>query len=171
MGCDIHVVLEKKIKVTDMPEEWATVNVFNAVRTKGLSGFVGTRPTGLYWYTVESRDYAYFGDLTDGAVRGGSSDEFIYPLRGLPDDLAPLTKATLEYWHLDGHSHSWLYADEFLPVFAKHFISNAEIAQHTADRLEGYEPWRVILPEYFNVAVESDDESPSNFRFVFWFDS
>lgn len=166
MGCDIHVMIERKIKSEHVNEQWATVATLNVIHPDGFhdAGFKNT-----LWYTVEGRNYAFFGDLTDGAVRS-ESDGFVHPLRGLPKDVSPLIMAEADWWGIDAHSHSWLYADEFLPVYLKHCTSDQIIAEYTEDRLNGEPVWVEMMTKFFNVSVP-DESKPSDFRFVFWFDS
>ena len=166
MGCDIHMMIERRIKSPSVAEQWATVNTLNAISDKGLHG---ADFRGRLWYVAEGRNYAFFGDLTNGEVRS-EADGFNYPLRGVPQDVSPLIASELDYWSGDGHSASWLYADEFIPVFIKHCTSEKDVAIYTERRMKGEPIWVDVLEDYFNVAVP-DDCKPSDFRFVFWFDN
>lgn len=166
MGCDIHMMLERKIKSPSVKEQWATVSTFNGVSHKGL---YRANFEGRWWHSAEARSYAYFGDLTNGEVRVDAED-FEYPLRGVPSDMSPLVACEMDYWEGDGHSHSWLYADEFIPVYMKHWMDAEDVAMYTERRLRGEPIWQDILEDYFSVGVPGDSK-PTDFRFVFWFDN
>ena len=169
MGCDIHMMIETKVKTQKHGEVWATVNTLNAVFPDGLSHCSELKtdtPFG-YYYRVEDRNYEFFADLA--CVRG----EGEYQDRGLPDDVAPLTLAFAESWGLDAHSHSYLYADEFIPLYIKHWFTDEEKTKYAVDRLEGtsdLQMFYLIMEKHFNVATKDEDD-PRNYRFVFFFDN
>lgn len=166
MGCDIHMMIEKKVASENVPEQWVTINTMATIHTDGLSRIEKGRHA---WYAAEDRNYEYFGNLTNGEVRCEATD-FHYPLRGVPDDVSPLVQLNLDYWMHDGHSHSWLYADEFIPVYMKHFMAPEEVTRLVELRMKGHEIWDELMSHHFNVAVGEEDE-PTDFRFVFWFDN
>lgn len=168
MGCDIHMMIETKVKTQKHGEVWATVNTLNPIYGEGLchSEQFSKQPFGHY-YCVEGRNYKFFADLA--CVRG----EGEYQERGLPDDVAPLTLAFVESWGLDAHSHSYLYADEFIPLYIKHWFSDEEKTKYAVDRLEGtsdLQMFYLIMEKHFNVATKDEDD-PRNYRFVFFFDN
>lgn len=170
MGCDIHMMIERKFKTKRHGEVWATVNPLNAIYPNGLaiprSLRVDDPPFG-YYYRVEHRNYEFFADLA--CVRG----EGEYQERGLPDDIAPMTLEYVESWDLDGHSHSYLYADEFIPLYIKHCFTDAEKTEYAVDRLEGssdIQIFHLIMGKHFNVGTKDEDD-PRDYRFVFFFDN
>ena len=168
MGCDIHMMIETKVKTQKHGEVWATVNTLNPIHGDGLSHSedFDKQPYG-YYYRVEARDYEFFADLA--CVRG----EGEYQDRGLPDDVAPLTLAFAESWGLDAHSHSYLYADEFIPLYIKHCFTDEEKSKYAIDRLSGKDSltmFHYIMEKHFNVATKDEDD-PRNYRFVFFFDN
>lgn len=169
MGCDIHMVLERKVKSENVPEQWATVNSFNVLHDDGLGN---SKFTGNYaYYTVESRNYAFFGALTGGAVRGAADGDIEVSLRGFPEDASPVAQAMFDDWGLDAHSPSWLYADEFVPLYMKYVMASDDVAKYIVARIENsIPPWETILERHFNVGVP-DGIEPENYRFVFWFDN
>lgn len=169
MGCDIHMVLERKVKSENVPEQWATVNSFNVLHDDGLTG--GKLTNDYACYQVESRNYEFFGALTGGAVRGSADEDFDLSLRGFPEDASPIAQAMIDEWGMDAHSSSWLYADEFVPLYMKYVMSSDEVAKYVADRIEhNNTPWENILERHFNVGVP-EGADPSMYRFVFWFDN
>lgn len=143
MGCDIHAHTEIKIK-----GEWHHLSELQI-----------------------SRDYDLFTRMAN--VRR-YSDEIaaISEPRGLPEDLAFLTKFIREDYGIDGHSDSWLSAAEV-----------AELGQWMGDehkkRLPG-EYWycEKVLGYIFGNGWESftkyREELPAGVedaRMVFWFDN
>ena len=169
MGCDIHMMVEKKIKTKKHGEVWATVNTLNAVYPDGLvlGDSLGDSPYG-YFYRAEMRNYRFFADIA--CVRG----EGEYQDRGLPDDVSPLVLSFAESWDLDAHSHSYLYADEMIPLYIKHHLSDEEKAKLVSDRMSGglsdIQVFHLIMERHFNVATREED-NPQDYRFVFFFDN
>ena len=168
MGCDIHMMIETKVKTQKHGEVWATVNTLNPIHGHGLCHSEEfSKQTFGHYYRVEGRNYEFFADLA--CVRG----EGEYQDRGLPDDIAPMTLEYVESWDLDGHSHSYLYADEFIPLYIKHCFTDAEKTEYAVDRLEGtsdIQMFHLIMEKHFNIATRDDDD-PRDYRFVFFFDN
>lgn len=168
MGCDIHMLAERKIKY-DGKEEWAVVQTFGIVHDKG---FVRTKLNNDYaYYMVENRSYDYFGALTKGEVRGSEDDGLGAHCRGFPKDASLLAKAIYADWEGDAHSESWLTADEFVPVYIKYVLPHEEAAKLMAERMsgDGY-TWQKIVEEHFNIGIGAYTP-PEDIRFVFWFDN
>jgi hypothetical protein len=168
MGTDVHITIEKKIKTHKHGEVWATVNTLNSVFPDGLVGSdkVNNTPYGNF-YRIECRNYAFFHDIAN--VRG----EGEYQERGLPTDIAPLTERIADGWGIDGHSHSYLYADEMIPLYVKHHLTDEEKSKLFADRITGLssiQTFHLIMERHFNVATGEED-SPRDYRFVFFFDN
>lgn len=71
---------------------------------------------GDVWYTYSSpfpqRSYALFGKMA--GVRG--SETPVSPPKGLPKDMGVVTALSAKEWGADGHSHSWLNAEEIAAV-------------------------------------------------------
>jgi len=169
MGCDIHMMVEKKVKTEKHGEVWATVNSLGAVFPDGLSRASELKrdtPFG-YYYRAEDRNYEFFADLA--CVRG----EGEYQERGLPDDVSLVFLNCVESWGIDGHSHSYLYADEMIPLYIKHHLTDEEKGKLFADRINGLssiQTFHLIMERHFNVATNEDDD-PQDYRFVFFFDN
>lgn len=152
MGCDIHIVMEKKHN-----DNWVGLNAFPYVPVKYspealqaikkskayLPPFAGTQ--------ARTRNYDLFAALA--GVRGDGPDP-----RGMPDDASDLANMMHDEWGQDGHSHSWLPLEEALPIFAAH-TSPMEILE------DGYR--ENICYELFDVEYEDRHK----YRLVFWFDN
>jgi len=98
MGCDIHLVLEKKIGTA-----WVGVDLFNPFR----SWIDGSHQYPL----TRNRNYRRFAALA--GVRGDGPSP-----RGLPDDLSALALDEVNSWDGDGHSHSYLPISDAALIFA-----------------------------------------------------
>jgi len=93
MGCDIHIHAEVKIE-----GQWHHYGILRA-----------------------DRNYALFARLAN--VRNDEEDPIppIAEPRGIPADATFLTMFDVKKWDGDGHSHSWINADEIasLPEWVK----------------------------------------------------
>lgn len=169
MGCDIHMMIEKRVSTRKHGDVWATVNPLNSIYPDGLVQSNGVSDTTYgHYYRIEMRNYNFFADIA--CVRG----EGEYQDRGLPDDVAPLTLEFAESWNLDGHSHSYLYADEMIPLYIEHHLSDEEKAKLVSDRMSGglsdIQTFHLIMERHFNIATQEKD-NPKDYRFVFFFDN
>src|SRR6266852_2677609 len=89
MGCDIHLVLEKRDHDRGL---WVGTNNYRSERMLGSNEYRGV-PT--------HRHYRRFAALA--GVRG------IGPApRGVPEDASDLARMEIARWGCDGHSHGWL---------------------------------------------------------------
>lgn len=88
MGCDIHLVLERKVD-----DRWIAVDTF-----KGHESALGR---GYQWPAATARNYGRFAKLAN--VRGDGPAP-----RGLPEQLSETAAFLVKKWGEDGHSHSWL---------------------------------------------------------------
>lgn len=61
-----------------------------------------------YTHLIILRDYELFGRLA-GVCR---TDLLIFAPKGLPDGLSVITKMHVREWETNGHTHTWLSADE-----------------------------------------------------------
>lgn len=91
MGCDIHMVLERKVN-----DKWL-----------GLHDF----PYGSGGWKARDRNYQRFN-----AIAGVRGDGPMLP-RGLPSDISDLGKFIVDDYGSDGHSHTYLSLREALPIF------------------------------------------------------
>jgi len=99
MGCDIHLVLERKYN-----DVWIGVDTFNS-HTSAIDH-------NFSFPVAKVRNYDRFAALA--SVRGEG------PLpKGIPDDISQTSKYLIDYWGKDGHSHSWLPLKEAVDIFIK----------------------------------------------------
>ncbi len=146
MGCDIHLHTEVKIK-----SQWHH-----------------------YGMPDVTRDYRVFAKMA-----GIHNKHDITPItkpRGMPVDPTFLTAFDCELWGSDGHSHSWLTAEEITTLVE--FIKDKVISQDNR--------WPIKWPEanfsyffggtwggfsrYRNEPNAGIPEGVEDIRFVFWFD-
>lgn len=129
MGCDIHLVLERKLA-----EEagWVAVDLFGYSRdTSGRTCFPAAR----------SRNYRRFAALA--GVRGDGPEP-----RGFPEDASQSAKYLFDDWGADAHSPSWLEIDEATRVFLA-----TEYEPFKADSIEAKWP----MSHYFNTEADNPD--------------
>ena len=89
MGCDIHGVVERKVK-----GKWIACNILRADDT------------------ATDRNYGRFAALAN--VRGDGPEP-----KGFPDDASDTSTLLRDEWNGDGHSHSWLPLAEAAKIFAE----------------------------------------------------
>ncbi len=136
MGCDIHLHVEVKIH-----GKWEHYN-----------------------HPYIHRNYGLFCKMA-GVRRDDESPEPISEPRGLPDDLSVTAKFDDDYWIGDGHSHSWLSAEEAHEV-QEWYERNDGADKHPP--LFGY----VFGNDIGSGQVEDLKESGlTDCRIVFWFDN
>lgn len=140
MGCDIH--LFKEIKING---EWQ------------YFGEADIQPNyHLFAYLANVRNYDNINSIAAN--------------RGIPMDISVITQCHLERWQYDGHSHSFLKADEmeFLENFLN--IQNKNSRRHycpedTLGTLFG-SPWSNFWKYPNKRKYDIEDV-----RFIFWFDN
>lgn len=116
MGCDIHLVVEKRgengewVRAESMGQPWWVKD-----------GSQLEEPVRQEWY--RGRNYALFAMLAGVRNYPGldykSNKQLLTPIaepRGLPADVTEETKKYSDEWGIDGHSHSWLTLEELLAV-------------------------------------------------------
>jgi hypothetical protein len=174
MGCDIHMVLEKRVKVRDR-EAWVGVNAFPYLTVQVYERNDGAykTATGSSSWMVDGRNYDLFAQLA--SVRGEGPRQ---PL-GVPDDASDLALMMVDRWEGDGHSHSWMLMDEALPLFLHHGqLGQPGEAVLTAMR-SGTEAAIEKCFDHFWTLDEHYDanglfvsrDKLSDFRLIFWFDN
>jgi len=168
MGADIHMVVERRVKVRDA-EVWVGVNAFPY--TKAMIYDWGARDadpprevsvSGNVHYPATGRNYSLFAALA--GVRGSGPA----PL-GVPDDASDLALMAIDGWGEDGHSHSWMLMSEALPLFIKlgQFGDPATavlgaMKDGTVRTLDGY------MEHFWQM---DEDETLDTYRLIFWFDN
>lgn len=133
MGCDIHVYTEVKIDGT-----W---HLYSQPRVK--------------------RNYDLFAHMAN--VRNGVGIVPISFPRGMPEDASVVTKAECESFCADGHSHSWLNAEEIKE------LNDRQLDLDDFGYLRGdLWHWYTKTPSEDNLDQYSRIE---DVRWVFWFDN
>ncbi len=97
MGCDIHLVLERKNGA-----KWVAVNTFNSHESA----------YGRGWSCPLARDRNYERFAALAGVRGTGPEP-----RGLPADISETARLLADDWGGAGHSHSWLPIKDATKVF------------------------------------------------------
>lgn len=102
MGCDIHLWVE-----TFDGAMWKFAHPYRICGEGRESWVVWEEP-------YPERNYYLFALLAD--VRNGGSIKLrpISPPKGIPSDLSEIGSRICREWGPEGHSHSWLVADELL---------------------------------------------------------
>ena len=167
MGCDIHMVLERKIK-----DEWVGVHHyhgFEAVTLRGpdiIKSDKKPNPYGWIKFKITDRDYRLFGELagvrTDGTL--GNQPQ------GLPEDASQLTRALADEWGMDGHSHSHLSLTEFAQAYAAAMDQTAQLVEHRLHPTEQTQTWFNDICTLIT-GFDVYDNKHYDFRICFWFDN
>jgi len=137
MGCDIHFHSEVKIK-----GEWRH-----------------------YSSNDIKRNYRLFSKMAN--VRNSDrSEEPISRPKGLPKDISDITKLCADQWNSDGHSHSWLSADEITTLYE--WMRKIDLTL----------PYELNFPYFcgndfaeFKLYPEDWPQEIEDVRYVFWFDN
>lgn len=163
MGCDIHIVLERRNTDTG---EWVGVRDYRGFSARLLDFEVDKRGYGYAWFSLSQRDYSFFNDLC--GVRGGGSS-FGFPRRGLPEDASSLSRMYLSEDDPDLHSHSWLDMKELSGPLAANKAPENELAALVAERMgnSGYN--LKLLNDWVDNEIE--DGNIDEWRLVFAFDN
>lgn len=152
MGCDMHLHVE--VKLDGRWEHYAAPGV--------------------------ERSYALFALMADVRNDRVGSLVPISPPKGLPDDITAMTRFDAERWGEDGHSHSWLSADELVVLDERW---NAFLEEQHMDGFKHDLEHSMLHRCYlfgnsfagFRKYPEDFTRPPKNritdVRFVFWFDN
>ena len=108
------------------------------------------------------RHYALFEKMA--GVRGDVANAIAAP-RGIPEDASFTTRFDRKRWGADGHSHSWISAEEI-----------AQLAAWYGNEYPGMSAkWDYYLfGNYYSGFVKYHEERPEgveDVRFIFWFDN
>lgn len=146
MGCDIHLVLEKR-----HGSKWIGVDTFSGDhRAKWM-----LKPKEYDWSSPVARDRNYDRFAALAGVRGSGPEP-----RGIPADASDTTAYLVEDYGSDGHGHSWLPMKEA-----------SEVWKRTAGQLDEIES---KYPDSYFFGVDTSEGSNNNsddYRIVFWFDN
>jgi hypothetical protein len=141
MGCDIHMVLERKHGL-----KWIAVDTFKSHEASYSKGYTSPSAT--------SRNYARFAALAN--VRGDGPEP-----RGIPADISDTTAMLLEDWEGDAHSMSWLPLGEAAKIF---------IATEYSSKPEDFAA-KYPQSHFFGVDESDDRNKRVKYRLIFWFDN
>ena len=164
MGCDIHMVLERKIG-----DEWVGLHDYSAPEPEALREFTVGKgesvPTGRWLsFKARERNYQLFGELAGVRTDGTLGNQ----PRGLPDDMSQLTRVTADGWGMDGHSHSYLSLREFVTAYAAATDQTPMLVEHRLHPTEETKNWFHNLCTVVS-GVDIYDENFDEFRICFWF--
>lgn len=144
MGCDIHMHTEVKIA--------------------GQWHHYGAPHVG--------RNYELFCLLA--GVRGGDDDPTpISQPRGIPDDASTMTRFASDYDGADGHSHSWISAEEIARV-DEHAKKAGWTSRHGPDGWWMANEFGFLFGSDWSDFATHPGERPDgieDIRWVFWFDN
>jgi len=173
MGCDIHSLVEVRVDgkwgmacsvfpLDDWEREWCKKDF-------------GDEP-------LSNRNYSLFGWLAD--VRNYSAVTPISDPRGVPNGISEDARKEIEYWGIDGHSHSWLTLKELLEYDYDQVIEDRRVTREiapnvfdggaTADKGEGEQTTvrEHIGEELFDaIEIMKTLGEPEDVRMIFWFDN
>lgn len=170
MGCDIHMVLEKKFG-----ERWVGLHDFSYLPASALQIDLDSKK-GYSWigWAITGRHYEFFWQLA--GVRGGLGLEG--KERGLPPDISELAHYRLSpELDLGLHSHSWNTMRELAVILgrAKHDLEVDPDAKPVTAKAAtvaaslGVESARSIISKW---VIEIYDESElDDLRVVYAFDN
>lgn len=155
MGCDIHIVVERKWK-----DRWIAVRTDQGFARGGYSD----ERTEWVYPEIGGRNYPFFARLA--GVRGDGPE----PL-GIPSDASDHTLMAMDLWGSDAHSHSYLPLKDFATRWC---AADADfIATLTKERLAGED--RAYARLLYRASIGAfdlyDDMDVDDFRVVFWFDN
>ncbi len=150
MGCDIHLHTEVKINGVwhhyGCPQVWRSYNLFAKL--------------------ANVRNYEDPG-----------SPEYIEPIsepRGLPEDATAVTKYDSDRWGVDGHSHSWIGAQEIAQVAEWAKKRGMEKAPNGMEGFWESDMFGYLFGNDWSGFTKYPDERPEgleDIRWVFWFDN
>lgn len=144
MGCDIHA--HSEIKISGQWHHMSTLSI--------------------------NRDYGLFCRMA--GVRGGyeNSPEPISEPRGVPEDVSFLTKFICDDYGADGHSHSWLSAEEVCRV--GEWLENRRREMNPNDWFVAEQVFGWIFGNGWDLFTKYREDLPEGVedgRIVFWFDN
>lgn len=154
MGCDIHMVLEKRV-VVDGVEGWIGMHDFPTTPDPKEGNHYQKQ-----WWGVTGRNYALFAALA--GVRGDGPNP-----KGMPSDASELAHYLSNGCGTDGHSHSFCSIQEFLTAYTDVCSEESVVRrEYVGALLEGGDAWVYSAGEMLFGYLDSE-----HYRVVFWFDN
>lgn len=164
MGCDIHMIAERRSKYDDDKDGWVPIltPLFKNKRYRKNQALSDSNCPYTF-QPYDNRNYELFSVLAD--VRNGYDINPIAEAKGYPEDMHAVSKWLLDGWDYVHHSPTWLSLDEILAYDWKgtkspSYVINGTLADSCSDFLENMQ----MLREY---AAKENCEV----RLVFGFDS
>lgn len=167
MGCDIHMVLERKFG-----NEWVGLHSYRGGESAALNVYSGMDEVPLDnrrpWvtYKITGRDYGLFAELA--GVRGEST--MGNEPRGLPDNMSQLTAVMADEYGSDGHSHSHLSLTEFVAAYCAATDQSPTLVEHRLNPTRDTKKWFLELCA-LATGIDIYDDAFDDFRICFWFDN
>lgn len=158
MGCDIHIVLERKFD-----ELWVGVRELGYTCGQSYRSSAGPMPVGFICNKLSARDYEFFFALA--GVRGDEDQPGGGTPRGLPGDCSTLSLALLD--SIDLHSHSHTSLTELIPIIQRCKVGHPVAMQVAAKLLNA--PPSDIVADWIGESIEVEDYP--NWRIVYAFDN
>lgn len=113
MGCDIHIIAEKKSKWSDTNNKWEPIlDPLFENKYYDPSHPVGAWNLKYTFQPYTTRNYEVFSVLSN--TRNGRDIKPIDEPRGYPDDMHPVSKYLLDGYDFADHSFTWLSLEEVL---------------------------------------------------------
>lgn len=175
MGCDIHMRCEVH---KDWKDVWEDADFYyrNPYYKEGEEGEDGEEFIVNPIYS--HRNYTMFSVLA--GVRNYVNNEPISEPRGIPTDCNEHIRADVEYWWIDGHSHSYFTLRELVDYVKLHEHSDILNKGGLTKEVWEYEEKELrreldeIIEEMKKRILWSSLKKEENFdriRIVFWFDN
>lgn len=116
------------------------------------------------------RNYLLFAKMA--GVRNYSDTKPISPPKGVPEDVTELTKLSIDRFAVDGHSHSWLNANEISELHK--FIQDESKFGEDGWRFE-HDNFPYFMGEHLNGFIDYPNDwiqyGVEDVRYVFFFDN
>lgn len=112
MGCSIHI----RFEVKNYKGIWTDADIYERNQFYGTQGENEFDVIEIY----RGRNYRLFSVLAD--VRNYDDNEYICEPKGIPKDCNEHIKKDVEYWGIDGHSHSYFTLKELIDWQKEHNI-------------------------------------------------
>ena len=119
------------------------------------------------WHHYSCPDVDLFAKMAN--VRNNRSIEPISLPRGIPEDATFLTKFVCDVYGVDGHSHSWLNAEEIFILYQE-FGPMPDACFNLAFGYFFGNDWDTFW-KYRNGNSNIIPEGVEDVRFIFWFDN
>ncbi len=169
MGCDIHLIIERKI-ILDNKTESRIENFKNKLKEIFISkssknNWLGLYATGAVRHNKllgEDRNYYFFNKLA--GVRAWKGEELNSP-KGIPSDISDLARYSIDFYGEDGHSHSYMSVREFCKIF-----NEARDNEHWSDKNKNLDPYYILGIDRLTDEEYDDDLYLDKYRVVFFFD-